>query len=126
MSQIPDLNLEVPREEKLYYYQLAGKIAYEVFEEITPMVKPGAKLLDICDKATALILEKGGFKVGVASTILFKVAKKEKLNDKKMTPGRWAGSPAFNRTRSSWLSIHDGGIRSSCCNSRHFSDAQRP
>ena len=60
MSQIPDLNLEVPREEKLYYYQLAGKIAYEVFEEITPMVKPGAKLLDICDKATALILEKGG------------------------------------------------------------------
>ena len=60
MSQIPDLNLEVPLEEKIYYYNQAGKIAYEVFEEITPMVKPGTKIIDICDKATALILEKGG------------------------------------------------------------------
>ncbi len=59
MSQIPDLNLEVPLEEKIYYYNQAGKIAYEVFEEITPMVKPGAKVIDICDKATALIIEKG-------------------------------------------------------------------
>ena len=37
------------------------------------------------------ILENAGFKVGVASTILFKVAKKEWLNDKKMTMiGRFA------------------------------------
>lgn len=59
MSQVPDLNLEIPLEEKIYYYNQAGKIAYEVFEEITPMVKPGAKVIDICDKATALIIEKG-------------------------------------------------------------------
>ena len=60
MSQIPDLNLEISREEKVYYYNLAGKIAHEVFEEITPLVKPGTKVLDICDKATSLIYEKGG------------------------------------------------------------------
>jgi len=37
------------------------------------------------------ILEKAGFKVGAASTILFKVDKKEKVNDKKMTMvGRFA------------------------------------
>lgn len=37
------------------------------------------------------ILEKSGFKVGVASTIFFKVDKKEKINDKKMTMlGRFA------------------------------------
>lgn len=60
MSQIPDLNLEVPKEEKIYYYNLAGKIAFEVFQEITSLVKPGTKIIEICDKATALILEKGG------------------------------------------------------------------
>lgn len=37
------------------------------------------------------ILEKAGFKVGATSTILFKIDKKEKINDKKMTMiGRFA------------------------------------
>ncbi len=59
MSQIPDLNLEISREEKVYYYNLAGKIAHEVFEEITPLIKPGTKVIEICDKATELIIAKG-------------------------------------------------------------------
>ena len=60
MSSIPNLDVEISREEKLYYYYLAGKIAYETFEEIKPLIKPGAKVLEICDKAHSLILEKGG------------------------------------------------------------------
>jgi methionyl aminopeptidase len=57
---MPNLDIEIDREEKIYYYRLAGKIAYEVHEEIKPMVKPGARVLDICEKAQTLILEKGG------------------------------------------------------------------
>ena len=60
MSSIPNLDIEIPREEKIYYYNLSGKIAYETFEEIKSLVKPGAKVIEICDKAHALILEKGG------------------------------------------------------------------
>jgi len=57
---LPNLDIEVPREEKIYYYQQAGKIAYEVLEEIKPLIKPGTKIIDICDKAQSLIIEKGG------------------------------------------------------------------
>lgn len=57
---MPNLDAEFPREEKIYYYRQAGKIAFEVHEEIKAMVKPGALVIEICEKAQALILEKGG------------------------------------------------------------------
>ena len=46
-------------EEKNYYLRLAGKILFDVFEEIRPIVKPGASVLDIINKAERLIFEKG-------------------------------------------------------------------
>jgi methionyl aminopeptidase len=60
MSTIPNLDAEISKEEKTYYYNMAGKIAYETLEELKQLVKPGAKVIEICDKAQALILEKGG------------------------------------------------------------------
>jgi methionyl aminopeptidase len=40
-------------------YERAGKIAYEVLQEIKPLIKPGAKLLDIAEAAEGRIGEKG-------------------------------------------------------------------
>lgn len=51
---------DLTTEEKYLCYRQAGKIAYEVIEEIKGMIKPGAKLIDICNKGRELILEKGG------------------------------------------------------------------
>lgn len=57
---IPNLDIEVPQEEQVYYYRLAGQIAYEVHEALKELITPGARLIEICDRAHALILEKGG------------------------------------------------------------------
>jgi methionyl aminopeptidase len=44
----------------LQKYQLAGKIAKEVREKIKRTVREGMLILDLCEKAEALIREKGG------------------------------------------------------------------
>lgn len=41
-------------------YQLAGKIAKEVREEVKKTVSEGTPILDLCEKAESLIREKGG------------------------------------------------------------------
>ena len=50
---------ERSEEERQYLLKKAGQVLYEVFEEVRPIVKPGAKLIDICNTAENLIYEKG-------------------------------------------------------------------
>lgn len=58
-NEIPNMSYdERTDEEKIYYLKLAGKILYEVHEEIRPMVKPGTRIIDICTAAEKLIYEK--------------------------------------------------------------------
>ncbi|MEX2720078.1 MAG: type II methionyl aminopeptidase [Candidatus Wukongarchaeota archaeon] len=52
---------ELTIEEKFEKYRKAGKIWAEVKDKILPFIVPGAKLLDICEKAEELIIEAGGF-----------------------------------------------------------------
>ena len=47
-------------EEDLQKYQLAGKIAREVREEITRIVREGMPIINICEKVEELTREKGG------------------------------------------------------------------
>jgi methionyl aminopeptidase len=59
-STIPGMSYdERSEEERQYYLRKAGQILYEVFEEVRPMVKPGSKVIDICNTAEKLIFEKG-------------------------------------------------------------------
>ncbi|MFX0095427.1 MAG: type II methionyl aminopeptidase, partial [Candidatus Hodarchaeota archaeon] len=51
---------EKPWDEKVIAYRKAGKIAYEVLQAIKPMVKPQTKVLEICETAENMIIEKGG------------------------------------------------------------------
>ncbi len=46
-------------EERLEALRLAGKVTYEVLEATLPKIKPGVKVLEICEFAEGLILEKG-------------------------------------------------------------------
>lgn len=41
-------------------YERAGRIAFEVLQECKPLIKPGAKLLEIAETAESKIMEKGG------------------------------------------------------------------
>ena len=56
---LPDLTQEIPREERIYYYRQAGKITYEIFEEIKSQIQPGVKIIEICNKVNDLIYKKG-------------------------------------------------------------------
>jgi methionyl aminopeptidase len=47
---------EAPEEK----YRRAGRIAHQVRDEVAPIIKVGARVLDICEKAEARILELGG------------------------------------------------------------------
>ncbi len=51
---------EFTLEQKLYRYRVAGQIAYEVHETIKEqnIVKPGAKILDICNTVESKVKEK--------------------------------------------------------------------
>ncbi|MHA2226631.1 MAG: type II methionyl aminopeptidase [Candidatus Hodarchaeales archaeon] len=57
-------------EEKVYYYRKAGQIGYEVLSTVKDMIKPGTPIIQICETAEKLILEKGaegfGFPVNVS------------------------------------------------------------
>lgn len=46
-------------EERLEALRLAGKITHEVLDETLKKIKPGVKVIEICDFAEGLILEKG-------------------------------------------------------------------
>lgn len=48
---------EKSEEEKVLAYKKAGKIAYEVFQEIESLIKPGSPVIEICNKSESLILE---------------------------------------------------------------------
>lgn len=60
---------EIAPEKRRDLHRLAGKIAYEVHEEVKPMIKAGVKILDLVQKAESLIYEKGaliGFPANVS------------------------------------------------------------
>ncbi len=46
-------------EERLEALRLAGKITWEVLEDTLKMIKPGVKVIEICEHAEGLMLEKG-------------------------------------------------------------------
>jgi methionyl aminopeptidase len=54
-QEIQDLTTE----EQYLCYRQAGKIAYEVHEELKDMIKAGTKIIDICNRGYELIQEKG-------------------------------------------------------------------
>ncbi len=51
---------EIPPEERRDYHRIAGRIAYEILEEVLPTVKVDAKIIDVIELAESLIYKKGG------------------------------------------------------------------
>ena len=52
---------ELPIEEQLDHYRKAGQLAAKIREEIArPLIKPGAKILDICETIEKAIIDQGG------------------------------------------------------------------
>ncbi len=56
-------------EEKVYYYRKAGKIAYEVLHTVKDMIKPGVPVINICEAAEKLIMEKGADGYGFPTNV---------------------------------------------------------
>ncbi len=59
----------ITEEEKIYYYQKAGKIAYEVLDEVKSMIKPNIPIINVCETAENLILEKGADGLGFPTNV---------------------------------------------------------
>lgn len=60
MNNVADWTSEegITDEEKIYYYRKAGQIGYEVLNEVKGIIKPGVPVIQICETAEKLILEK--------------------------------------------------------------------
>ncbi len=85
----------IPKKLLLFYHKVLAILASFFYgwpsEKLIVIGITGTSGKSTVAYLVSKILEKNGFKVGVSSTILFKVDKKEELNDKKMTmPGRFA------------------------------------
>ncbi len=59
----------ITEEEKIYYYQKAGQIAYEVLNEVKTLIKPETPIIEICEKAENMILEKGADGLGFPTNV---------------------------------------------------------
>ena len=59
----------ISEEEKLYYYRRAGQIGYEVLTKVEKMIKPGIPIIEICETAEKMILEKGADGLGFPTNV---------------------------------------------------------
>ncbi|MHA1941094.1 MAG: type II methionyl aminopeptidase, partial [Candidatus Hodarchaeales archaeon] len=59
----------ISEEEKIYYYRRAGQIGHEVLSKVEKMVKPGVPILEICETAEKMILEKGADGFGFPTNV---------------------------------------------------------
>ena len=59
----------ITEEEKIYYYRKAGQIGYEVLNQVKDMIKPGVPIIQICETAEGLILEKGADGFGFPTNV---------------------------------------------------------
>ncbi len=71
MSKMTDWTSEegITEEEKIFYYRKAGKIGHDVLNIVVEMIKPGVPIIEICEKAEKLILEKGADGFGFPTNV---------------------------------------------------------
>ena len=60
---------EITDEEKIYYYRKAGQIAHEVLNSVEKMIKPEVPIIEICETAEKMILEKGADGFGFPTNV---------------------------------------------------------
>ena len=60
---------DITDEEKIYYYRKAGQIAYEVLNSVEKMIKPEVPIIEICETAEKMILEKGADGFGFPTNV---------------------------------------------------------
>ena len=68
---MPDWTSEegITEEEKFYFYRKAGQIGYEVLNQVKEMIKPDVPIIQICETAEKLILEKGADGFGFPTNV---------------------------------------------------------
>ena len=59
----------ITEEEKIYYYRKAGEIGHEVLNTVKGMIKPGALVIEICETAEKMVLEKGADGLGFPTNV---------------------------------------------------------
>lgn len=59
----------ISEEEKVYYYRKAGQIGYEVLHTVIKMIRPGVSVIEICESAEKMILEKGADGFGFPTNV---------------------------------------------------------
>ncbi len=59
----------ITEDEKIYYYRKAGQIAHEVLQSVKDMIKPGVPIIDICETAEKMILDKGAEGFGFPTNV---------------------------------------------------------
>lgn len=59
----------ITEEEKIYYYRKAGKIGYDVLNTVVDSIKPGVPVIQICETAEKLILDKGADGFGFPTNV---------------------------------------------------------
>ena len=59
----------ITAEEKIYYYKKAGKIGYEVLNSVKELIKPGTPIIQICETAEQMILNKGAEGFGFPTNV---------------------------------------------------------
>jgi methionyl aminopeptidase len=56
-------------EEKIYYYQKAGQIGYEVLHSVKDKIKPDVPIIQICETAENMIIQKGADGFGFPTNV---------------------------------------------------------
>ncbi len=56
-------------EEKIYYYRKAGQIGHDVLNSVREMIKPGVPIIQICETAEKMILDKGADGFGFPTNV---------------------------------------------------------
>ena len=59
----------ISEEEKTYYYRKAGKIGYEVLNSAKDQIEPGKPIIQICETAEKMILDKGAEGFGFPTNV---------------------------------------------------------
>ncbi len=59
----------ITEEEKIYYYRKAGQIGYEVLKAVKERIKPGTPIIDICEAAEKMMIEKGAEGFGFPTNV---------------------------------------------------------
>ncbi len=56
-------------DEKIYYYRKAGKVGYEVLNHVKDLIKPGVPIIEICETAEKMVLDKGADGFGFPTNV---------------------------------------------------------